>query len=146
LRHPVAFLYIYDRLASVVYAMAGGVFLLLRAITPWQGWRVHVTAINRLTGSRPPHPCLIKTTRALTQDEATRLAYACTSHEERLVVWTLLDTGCASPSSQTHPDAPRLAGTPVDGLRKGGSYGSRTKRRVLPLSPRVQPRGALRDP
>jgi len=29
----------------------------------------------------------------LTQDEATRLANACTSHEERLAVWTLLDTG-----------------------------------------------------
>ncbi len=29
----------------------------------------------------------------LIQEEATRLAQACTSHEERLVVWTLLDTG-----------------------------------------------------
>jgi hypothetical protein len=38
---------IHGRLASVVYAMAGGIFfLLLRAITPWQGWRVHVTAIK----------------------------------------------------------------------------------------------------
>jgi integrase/recombinase XerD len=29
----------------------------------------------------------------LTQDEATRLANACQSHTEKLVVWTLLDTG-----------------------------------------------------
>ncbi len=29
----------------------------------------------------------------LIQEEATRLARACKSHEERLVVWTLLDTG-----------------------------------------------------
>ena len=29
----------------------------------------------------------------LTQDEATRLANACTTHDEKLVVWTLLDTG-----------------------------------------------------
>ena len=29
----------------------------------------------------------------LTQDEVNRLANSCTSHEERLVVWTLLDTG-----------------------------------------------------
>lgn len=28
----------------------------------------------------------------LTQDEATRLANACQTHQERLVVWTLLDT------------------------------------------------------
>ncbi len=29
----------------------------------------------------------------LTQDEATRIAQACEVYEERLVVWTLLDTG-----------------------------------------------------
>ncbi len=29
----------------------------------------------------------------LTQDEASRLANACTTGEERLIVWTLLDTG-----------------------------------------------------
>jgi integrase/recombinase XerD len=29
----------------------------------------------------------------LTQDEATRLANACQTHQERLIVWTLLDTG-----------------------------------------------------
>ena len=29
----------------------------------------------------------------LTADEATRLANACNAHEEKLVVWTLLDTG-----------------------------------------------------
>jgi integrase/recombinase XerD len=29
----------------------------------------------------------------LTPDEANRLANVCETHEERLVVWTLLDTG-----------------------------------------------------
>jgi len=29
----------------------------------------------------------------LTQDEANSLANACQTHEERLVIWTLLDTG-----------------------------------------------------
>jgi integrase/recombinase XerD len=29
----------------------------------------------------------------LTGDEANRLAQACQTHQERLVVWTLLDTG-----------------------------------------------------
>lgn len=76
----------------------------------------------------------------LTQDEATRLAQACTNHEEKLVIFTLLDTGLrvaefANLTSknldwQTH----RLT---VYG--KGGPYGSRSKRRIIPLSPRVQP-------
>src|SRR6266568_6901539 len=29
----------------------------------------------------------------LTQDEANRLANACQTHEEKLIIWTLLDTG-----------------------------------------------------
>ena len=29
----------------------------------------------------------------LTLDEANRLANACKTHEEKLVIWTLLDTG-----------------------------------------------------
>jgi integrase/recombinase XerD len=29
----------------------------------------------------------------LTADKTTRLANACTTHQEKLVVWTLLDTG-----------------------------------------------------
>jgi integrase/recombinase XerD len=29
----------------------------------------------------------------LTSDEANRLANACQTHEEKLIVWTLLDTG-----------------------------------------------------
>ena len=29
----------------------------------------------------------------LTPDEANRLASACETHQERLIVWTLLDTG-----------------------------------------------------
>jgi len=33
------------------------------------------------------------TREPLTADEATRLAQACHTHLERLVVWTLLDTG-----------------------------------------------------
>jgi integrase/recombinase XerD len=30
---------------------------------------------------------------SLIQDEATRLANACQSHQEKLVIWTLLDIG-----------------------------------------------------
>jgi integrase/recombinase XerD len=76
----------------------------------------------------------------LTQDEANRIANACQTHEEKLIIWTLLDTGLrvAEFSAltknnldwQTH----RLM---VYG--KGGPYGSQTKRRIIPLSARVQP-------
>ena len=76
----------------------------------------------------------------LTQDEATRLANACRTHYEKLVVWTLLDTGLR---------VSELAGLTKDNLDwqthrlmvygKGGPYGTKSKRRIIPLSPRVQP-------
>src|ERR1700694_5126974 len=76
----------------------------------------------------------------LTQEEATRLANACTTAEEKLAVWTLLDTGLR---------VSELATLTKDNLDwqmhrlmvygKGGPYGTKSKRRVIPLSPRVQP-------
>ena len=76
----------------------------------------------------------------LTADEANRLANACQTHEERLVVWTLLDTGLR---------VAELANLTTDNLDwqqhrlmiygKGGPYGKLSKRRVIPLSARVQP-------
>jgi len=76
----------------------------------------------------------------LTQEEATRLANACTSAEEKLAVWTLLDTGLR---------VSELATLTKDNLDwqmhrlmiygKGGPYGTKSKRRIIPLSPRVQP-------
>jgi integrase/recombinase XerD len=75
----------------------------------------------------------------LTQDEANRLANACQTHEEKLVVWTLLDTRLR---------VAELANLTKDNLDwqhhrlmiygKGGPYGKLSKRRVIPLSPRVQ--------
>ncbi len=75
----------------------------------------------------------------LTQDEASRLANACASHDEKLVVWTLLDTGLR---------VSELAGLTKDNLDwqmhrlmiygKGGPYGTNSKRRIVPLSPRAQ--------
>ncbi len=76
----------------------------------------------------------------LTQEEANRIANACEIHKEKLVVWTLLDTG--------------LRVSELTGLRqnnidwqhhrlmiygKGGPYGKSSKRRIIPLSARVQP-------
>ncbi len=80
----------------------------------------------------------------LTQSEASNLANACETHDERIVVWTLLDTG--------------LRVSELTGLRrqhfdwqqhrliiygKGGPWGTRSKRRILPLSGRVR---ALLEP
>jgi integrase/recombinase XerD len=76
----------------------------------------------------------------LTPDEANHLANACQTHEEKLVIWTLLDTGLR---------VSELAGLTKDNLDwqnhrlmiygKGGPYGARSKRRLIPLSARVQP-------
>ena len=80
------------------------------------------------------------TREPLTREEASRLANACEHHEEKLVTWTLLETGLR---------VSELAGLRKTNLDcqahrimvygKGGPYGSRTKRRVVPLSPRIQP-------
>jgi integrase/recombinase XerD len=76
----------------------------------------------------------------LTADEANRLASICTTYEEKLIVWTLLDTGLR---------VAELANLTKDNLDwqshrimiygKGGPFGTRSKRRVIPLTARVQP-------
>jgi integrase/recombinase XerD len=73
----------------------------------------------------------------LTQDEATRLANACQTHEEKLVIWTLLLRVAELAKLkrdniewQTH----RLI---IYGKR--GRYGTRAKRRVVPLAHRLRP-------
>lgn len=80
----------------------------------------------------------------LRAEEADRLANACESVRERLLVWTLLDTGMriselcglTSESIQWQQRAIRVKG-------KGGPYGKRSKNRVVPMSPRVR---ALLEP
>jgi integrase/recombinase XerD len=76
----------------------------------------------------------------LTQDEATRLANACQSHPEKLVIWTLLDTGLrVSELAMLTKEHIEWQGHRLMIYGKGGPYGSQTKRRIIPLSPRVQP-------
>src|SRR5262249_50013710 len=68
----------------------------------------------------------------LRAEEADRLANACRSREEKLIVWTLLDTGlrvselCALTldNVQRQQWALRVAG-------KGGPHGTRSKQRVV---------------
>lgn len=80
----------------------------------------------------------------LTTTEADQLANACETLEDRLVIWTLLDTGlrvselCAltRESIQWQEKAMRIKG-------KGGAHGKGNKHRVVPMSLRVR---TLLDP
>jgi integrase/recombinase XerD len=76
----------------------------------------------------------------LTEDEANRLANACTTHEEKLVVWTLLDTGLrvSELAGLTKNDID-WQGHRITVYGKGGPYGSKSKRRIIPLPSRIQP-------
>jgi integrase/recombinase XerD len=75
----------------------------------------------------------------LTIDESDRLSNACETTTERLVVWTLLDTGlrvgelCGLTPRNVlwHQRQLRIKG-------KAGSRGKRAKVRVVPMSPRVR--------
>jgi integrase/recombinase XerD len=76
----------------------------------------------------------------LTPDEATWLANACQSHPEKLVIWTLLDTGLrVSELAKLTNENLDWQGHRLMVYGMGGPYSSRTKRRIIPLSPRVQP-------
>jgi len=75
----------------------------------------------------------------LTAEESERLSNACETPSERLVVWTLLDTGlrvselCGLTSKNVLWQQRQLR---VKG--KGGPYGSKTKVRGVPRSNRVR--------
>jgi integrase/recombinase XerD len=75
----------------------------------------------------------------LTAEEADRIANACVTATDRMVVWTLLDTGlrvgelCDLTSMNVLWQQRQLR---VKG--KGGPFGKRTKVRVVPMSHRVR--------
>ncbi len=76
----------------------------------------------------------------LTADEANRLANACKTHEEKLVIWTLLDMGLrVSEFANLKRDNLDWQQHRIRVYGKGGPYGKKTKLRVIPLSPRVAP-------
>jgi integrase/recombinase XerD len=80
----------------------------------------------------------------LRPEEADKLCNACKTMDEKLVVWTLLDTGlrvselCGLTPSHVlwQQKSLRVSG-------KGGPYGKRSKKRVVPMSRRIQ---ALLEP
>lgn len=74
----------------------------------------------------------------LTAEEANRLANACQTAQERLIVWTLLDTGLRV------SELASLKRDDIDWQRhvfiihgKGGPFGKKSKRRLVPVSTRV---------
>jgi len=76
----------------------------------------------------------------LTADEANRLASMCNTHEEKLIIWTLLDTGLSvAELAKLKKENLDWQGHRLMVYGKGGPYDSKSKRRVIPLSPRVQP-------
>ena len=76
----------------------------------------------------------------LTKDERNRLINACETQKEKLVIITLLETGLRVSELAT------LSKNQVDWqdhtmkiYGKGGPYGTKSKYRLVPLSPLVQP-------
>ncbi len=74
----------------------------------------------------------------LTMEEANRLANACQSPIEKMVVWSLLDTGIrVSELAELRKDNIDWQGHRLMIYGKGGPYGKKTKRRIVPVSNRV---------
>ena len=76
----------------------------------------------------------------LTSDEMERLAHACSNPQERLSVWTLLDTGLRVAELATlERKQIDWQGHRITIYGKGGPYGKKTKRRVIPTTARIRP-------
>lgn len=80
------------------------------------------------------------TREPLTQEEATRLANACEKPIEKIIVWTLLDTGLrASELASLSKDNIDWQMHRLTIYGKGGPYGKKSKRRIVPMTNRIQP-------
>jgi integrase/recombinase XerD len=76
----------------------------------------------------------------LTPDEANRLASVCETHQERLIVWTLLDTGLrVAELAELTRDQIDWQNHRLMIYGKGDIYGTKSKRRIIPLTNRVRP-------
>ena len=75
----------------------------------------------------------------LRAEEADRLSHACETPEEKLIIWTLLDTGLrVSELCSLTPQHILWQQKSVRVSGKGGPYGTNSKKRVVPMSKRVQ--------
>lgn len=80
----------------------------------------------------------------LKSEEADKLAHACQDTKEKLVIWTLLDTGLrVSELCGLTPENILWQQRAIRVSGKGGPYGKKSKKRVIPMSNRVQ---ALLEP
>ncbi len=72
-------------------------------------------------------------------EEADRLAQACQNTQEKLIIWTLLDTGLrVSELCSLTPQSILWQQKSIRINGKGGLYGKKSKKRVVPMSRRVQ--------
>ena len=75
----------------------------------------------------------------LTAEEEDKLVNACETHQEKLVVWTLLDTGLrVSELANLVPDRVLWQEKRIMVYGKGGPFGKKTKRRIVPLTDRTK--------
>lgn len=75
----------------------------------------------------------------LSAEEEDRLVNACEVHREKLIVWILLDTGMrVSEFSSLKPDRILWQEKRIMLYGKGGKYGKRSKRRLIPLTDRCR--------
>jgi integrase/recombinase XerD len=75
----------------------------------------------------------------LNDDEVDRLTNACEAFREKLVVWTLLDTGMRlSELASLTKDNVQWQERRLVIYGKGGPYGKKSKRRVIPMTERVR--------
>ena len=83
--------------------------------------------------------CPINTKEPLDDDEVDRLTNACETFREKLVIWTLLDTGMRlSGLANLTKDNVQWQERRLVIYGKGGPYGKKSKRRVIPMTPRVR--------
>ncbi len=76
----------------------------------------------------------------LRTEEADALSHACETTEEKLIIWTLLDTGLrVSELCSLTPQHVLWQQKAFRVLGKGGPYGKQSKQRVVPMSRRIQP-------
>lgn len=68
----------------------------------------------------------------LTQDKANRLAQACSTHQQKLVVLTLLDTGLRVSEFELTKENLDWQMHRLMIYGKGGPYGTKSKRRIIP--------------
>ena len=75
----------------------------------------------------------------LDDDEVDRLTNACDTFREKFVVWTFLDTGLRlSEFADLKKDNIQWQERRLVIYGKGGPYGKKTKRRIIPMTERVR--------